>query len=335
VNRLLLSLWLLGAALFAGSALVSMHAIFGWPYSKPTIDAANMRAPSLGNAERAPSVAEAEAHGEALPLPPMPPASREQPAPEPLQEQRTAAAQAEPEQKDQSLHKQDAAGSAATGSQDEEGAWVKVLSRGANLRAGPSSSAPRLTSFPADTELRALAREKGWVQVADADGAETGWIYEKLLDPIAPPPQAGEAADDAEYQGESVRVSEPAAAVRAGPSSEAAMLFGFPHGRELRVMSREPGWVEIMDLGSRQTGWIAEGSLAPGGAEQEAAIPQRKNRGAYPDAQAAAEWSGQLPWDENMGQRNSMEQPQKRARKRGLRRNGVFADALRRAFGGF
>jgi SH3-like domain-containing protein len=325
----LLSLWLLGAALFAGSALVSMHAIFGWPYSKPTIEAAKNRpASDVANAERAPSVAEAEPRSEALPLPPLPPVAQDQHTPEPLQEQHQATTQAEPEQSDP------AAESAMARSPEDEGNWVKVATRGANLRAGPSSSAPRLTSFPADTKLRAVAREKGWVQVADADGAGTGWVYEKLLDPIAPPAQTAEATDNAEHQRESVTVAERAAVVRAGPSSEAAMLFGFPYGRELRVISRQPGWVEVMDLSSMQTGWIAEGSLAPAGAEQQAATLQRKNRGAYPDAQAEAEW-GAMPWDEEMGPRNSMEKPQKRARKRGLRRSGVFADALRRAFGGF
>jgi len=52
VNRLLRSLWLLGAALITGSALVSMYAIFGWPYGRPKIDTLNAAATAPGQ-ERA------------------------------------------------------------------------------------------------------------------------------------------------------------------------------------------------------------------------------------------------------------------------------------------
>jgi hypothetical protein len=50
VNRLLRSLWLLGAALITGSALVSMYAIR--PYGRPKIDTLNAAATAPGQ-ERA------------------------------------------------------------------------------------------------------------------------------------------------------------------------------------------------------------------------------------------------------------------------------------------
>lgn len=34
-----------------------------------------------------------------------------------------------------------------------------------------------------------------------------------------------------------------------------------PEGRELRVVSRQPGWVQVTDPGSNQSGWIADTSL--------------------------------------------------------------------------
>jgi hypothetical protein len=39
MNRLLLSLWLLGAALYAGNTLLYTNAIFGWPKQKVAADA--------------------------------------------------------------------------------------------------------------------------------------------------------------------------------------------------------------------------------------------------------------------------------------------------------
>ena len=107
------------------------------------------------------------------------------------------------------------------------------------------------------------------------------------------------------------------------------MLFGFPYGRELRVLSRKPGWVEIMDAGSGQTGWIAEGSLSDA---TIAASPQRPNRTA-PYASAENMQATPLPRDEEFIQGYWNEKPRKRARK--ARRGNYYARALRRAFGGF
>jgi hypothetical protein len=98
VNRLLLSLWLLGAALITGSALVSMHAIFGWPYGTPKIDTLNAAATAPGQERAA--------------LPQMPPAYQEVPASETNQtNQRPLAAQTEPMLQDMSALERDSADS--------------------------------------------------------------------------------------------------------------------------------------------------------------------------------------------------------------------------------
>jgi SH3-like domain-containing protein len=229
--------------------------------------------------------------------------------------------------------------------QDQAGEWVRVSRIGANVRSGPSSSASRLATLPPGQELRVVSREDGWVQVASPHGSETGWIYDRLLEPTIAPAQQGQAAQGSvqpsaagqqQEQGESVRVARPDTKVLAGPSDEAAMLFGFPEGRELRVLSREPGWVRIIDPGSKQVGWIAESSLAPASAEQQqAAAPQRPNRAASPDVAKNAEMDG--AWslgEEDIGPPDEVAEPQGRPRKWG-RRGGRFAGALRRALGAF
>lgn len=132
--------------------------------------------------------------------------------------------------------------------QDQAGEWVRVSRIGANVRSGPSSSASRLATLLPGQELRVVSRADGWVQVASPRGSETGWIYDRLLEPTITPDQQRPAAQgpakpsgagQEHEQGESVRVARPDTKVLAGPSDEAAMLFGFPEGRELRVLSRE------------------------------------------------------------------------------------------------
>ena len=58
------------------------------------------------------------------------------------------------------------------------------------------------------------------------------------------------------------------ASMHSNPNDESAMLFAFPAGRTLRVVSQTEGWVEVTDPQSAATGWIrtdyVQGSYAPG-----------------------------------------------------------------------
>lgn len=92
----------------------------------------------------------------------------------------------------------------------------------------------------------------------------------------------------------------------ANPADDAAMLFAFPAGRTLRVVSQTEGWVQVTDPQSAATGWIrAEYLQASYGNGQNQAYDQQ----AY-------------------------EEPQP-TRQGWLRRNGGgFSDMIERAFGG-
>jgi hypothetical protein len=173
--------------------------------------------------------------------------------------------------------------------------------------------------------MRVLAREKGWVQVAGADGSQFGWIYEKLVAPTDSPAAPVGYTASHETRGELVQVLDSAATVRSGPSGDAAMLFRLP--------ARTGASRALARAGLGRDHGCAESSLQEPGQQTATSSRQRNGRGAYADAQEAAEQGGRLPWDQDMGQRNWRDQPTKR-RKFGSRRNGVFADALRRAFGG-
>jgi hypothetical protein len=131
-----------------------------------------------------------------------------------------------------------------------------------------------------------------------------------------------------------MRVARPGAKVLAGPSDEAAMLFGFPEGREMRVLSRESGWVQIVDLESKQMGWIAESALAPAEAgQQQAASRQRPSRGApYDAAENAGSDDAWMLGDEGAEPADEVAEPPRRARK--WERRGRFAGGLRRALRG-
>lgn len=86
------------------------------------------------------------------------------------------------------------------------------------------------------------------------------------------------------------------------------MLFAFPYGRNLKVVSRFENWVEVTDPQSSATGWMQAHALAPSSG----------NRPGYGQ-------QGQAYYDE--------QQPQQEDG--WLRRNADgFGNMLDRAFGG-
>ena len=120
-------------------------------------------------------------------------------------------------------------------------------------------------------------------------------------------PNAWPAAPQEEPK-EWVQVLVSGAGMHGVASEDAPMLFAFPYGRTLRVISRYGNWVEVTDPQSATTGWMKAQYLAP------IAAPRRP--------QEVEAWYDEPP----------------RRRRGWFRRNGVdgFADMINRALtGGF
>jgi len=134
-------------------------------------------------------------------------------------------------------------------------------------------------------------------------------------DPYGPPSQQPSSqqpwdgqgqAQGADQNGEQwVQVIVSGSPMRSTASEEAPMLFAFPYGRSLKVVSRAEGWVEVTDPKSAATGWMQAHALGPSAAP-----------GQQPYGQTEAYYD---------------EQPRERP---GLFRRGGFGDMINRAFGG-
>jgi hypothetical protein len=74
---------------------------------------------------------------------------------------------------------------------------------------------------------------------------------------------ADQADQDTAQPEEWVQVIISGAAMRSTASDDAPMLFAFPYGRNLRVVSRYEGWVEVTDPQSAATGWMKMSFVAP------------------------------------------------------------------------
>jgi hypothetical protein len=96
------------------------------------------------------------------------------------------------------------------------------------------------------------------------------------------------------------------ASMRATATDDAPMLFAFPYGRNLKVVSRYGDWVEVTDPKSAATGWMKEAEVSP--IAPPGAGPSQTE--AY-DTQPPEEQGGWF-----------------------RRRRGGFADMINRALGG-
>lgn len=91
--------------------------------------------------------------------------------------------------------------------------------------------------------------------------------------------------------------------MRLTASEESPVLFAFPYGRDLKVVSRNGDWVEVTDPNSNTKGWIQAYALAPS--------------------------SGPVPYD----QAGAYAEEELRQERRRPKRRGGFADMINRAFG--
>lgn len=113
----------------------------------------------------------------------------------------------------------------------------------------------------------AVARPPQPAPVVDSTGS---------LPAIAPIPDRAPAISRIEPANDAIQQAEPTGSgeaiviqvtarpspVFSGPSSSAIILYGFPAGRPLRVISHDAGFAQIEDLKSGARGWIDDRALA-------------------------------------------------------------------------
>jgi hypothetical protein len=174
--------------------------------------------------------------------------------------------------------------SGASASEQEQGATEMAALPPDDGEASDSNALP--WQHPAEPN-----RPPGLEAEADAPMPPPPGAYDDPSDPMAALP--GEETDPNAWPGgpadepqEWVQVLVSGAGMHPTASEDAPMLFAFPYGRTLRVVSRYEGWVEVVDPQSAATGWMQAHVLAPSpppGAPQEAFYEEepRERRGIF------------------------------------------------------
>jgi uncharacterized protein YraI len=114
-----------------------------------------------------------------------------------------------------------------------------------------------------------------------------------------------------------VKVMSPAS-IRVGPSTSAAIVGVAQPGAEAQVVTRSSDWVEIIDPGSKKTGWIHQSFLAPQAEPLARAVPPQEVDAALatPENDAAAAGDDVTPSFKSKKQRHG-------SRRRHHHRHGI------------
>ena len=202
---------------------------------------------------------------------------------------RTPDPAAAPEESAPPAHETAPAGTAAPqpGAQDPAAADQSAETTGLGGSTGEDPDSSDMTALPADegADPSDPSSQLPWQNAGRPDpaipgeGADAPDSMAALpgegadpSDPMAAPPADGAEPYDpnAELPGEPgrgyeewVQVLVSGAAMQSGAAEDAPMLFAFPYGRNLRVVSRYEGWVEVTDPQSSATGWMKAQYLAP------------------------------------------------------------------------
>jgi hypothetical protein len=216
-NRLILTLWLVGAVLYAGSTVFLAHAVLGGGSAPDKTRAATVAAASDAKCQKD-SVAAADAkpakpsadQQKTAAIEPKKPAPAPSPAkpsapetansdsaalnPAPNSEQRSAETdqpsedQLEPDTSSpdsapipDGVQQQDALGPDAGEGQDEVDQWAHVVAGTADMRSEPSMQAALIYALPSGWQVRVISRQPGWVQVQDANSGAAGWVESSAI----------------------------------------------------------------------------------------------------------------------------------------------------------
>ena len=283
-SKLLLTLWLVGAVLYAGSTVFLAHAVLGGLGRSHAPD--KLKADAVAAADAQCQKASVASHG--------------------TEPDKTAAV--EPEKPASTLP----AKPAPTQNSSKSGTPEAAKRDGAE---------PRLAAVPdgGPSEQNAAdlnASEPSDDQEAPApDGMPSHEAWQGQEPSL---PGAGQEGPEVD---EWASVVAGTANMRADPSLQSPMIYALPAGWQVRVISRQPGWVEVQDANSGAAGWVEATALAPsagpggpGGRPGYDPYGQRYDPYRYADDRYAY-GEPPPPWWRSPG--------------------GQFGDFLRRALGGF
>jgi hypothetical protein len=313
-SKLVLTLWLLGAVLYAGSTVFLAHAVLGIGANVSPVDKGKttLAASSAAQCEKdtlaAADTKDADKAGDVTPA---------------------KEASAEPDKTAAADPQKTAAIEPKTPTPAPSA--VKPAAPQAS-RPQPSTPSAGAEPEPGDRQLAEQDSPPGdpQHQVLGPDGAPVpdGWQNQDAMGRGAPGgPGAAEGAPGEEE--EWARVVAGTADMRSEPSMQAPLVYALPAGWQVRVVARQPGWVQVQDANSGAAGWVESSALAPtSGPTGPQGAPRYGNNGYAPSPGPYGPYG-------RYAEEGPYGAPPPPPAWRGRRYGSEFGDFFRRALGGF
>ena len=222
-SKLLLTLWLIGGVLYAGSTLFLANSILG--VSGKSSDGMTLASAPADRCETEKMATGADPSTTAAVAPKAPPET----APPAGQQTEPSAIEASsaPEggqSPDQAAHASSAGSDGpAMGPEDEagalpwsengaeaqtgeegvnqevgEGEWGHVVAGAADMRAEPTLTSAIVYALPSGWQVQVTAKAPGWVQVRDANSGASGWVEATAIAPLSPEERSAQYGQQAE-----------------------------------------------------------------------------------------------------------------------------------------
>jgi hypothetical protein len=237
-SKLVLTLWLAGAVLYAGSTAFLAHAVLGGGSVSTPADKAR--------AAKITAAADAQCEKDSLASKDAKPDDTKSAKDKAADQQKTAAV--EPKTPAPAAAKQVAPDSAK---RDDAAPGPNAESQQQPADEGAGEQQDQAVLGPDGAPI-----PDGW-QNQGPHGPGAG----EDQDAMGPGgPGAGEGPAEAD---EWANVVAGTADIRSEPSMQAPLVYALPAGWQVRVIARQPGWVQVQDANSGAAGWVESSALAP------------------------------------------------------------------------
>jgi uncharacterized protein YgiM (DUF1202 family) len=116
-----------------------------------------------------------------------------------------------------------------------------------NVRTGPGTQYPIITTVKKGTRVNVLVQENDWVQVVSRFGRPPGYIHERYVRPVE---------ERAVSNAGSSYLTTQDTAVRQGPGPGYKVVAQIPRGTRVRVVGSEGEWFRVESKHGKPPGFI-------------------------------------------------------------------------------
>ena|GEM_PF-736390 len=178
-------------------------------------------------------------------------------------------------------------------------AAVTPTTTGVNVRSGPDTGHPVISSASAGDILVVEGQSGQWYKVRTPDGILgwiAGWYTRPVTAPVPTEPSApaGDGSSSPSSDPGTVTVSQPSVTLFGGPGTGSGIAGQVSRGTVLVVLRTLGSWAEVQ-LPSGATGWIPAALVGGAGRASE------PSRGQTPPPAGNAPYAGKGAWDDIYG----------------------------------